>query len=88
MTVDEDKLRALADRILRKAGGVRNNAAHAGSMDDGGAFDMECEVEVFLAGLERRVPEQWQGEAEAMEREADPEWGEYRRLARKFGGKA
>lgn len=82
----EDRLRAVAERLLKKAALAKADAGYSGSWSDGGASRIEAEVACFLAGLDKRLPPGWEAEAKAAEREADPEFAEYRRLQRKFGG--
>lgn len=63
------------------------SARLSGSLNDGGAFEIENIVNAWEAGLRQQVPDKLKHYAEEAERSADPEWQEYQRLRKKFGGK-
>lgn len=72
--------------VLADAERRRMDAACGGHYNDGGASQTEREVSIYRAGIAGRIPAEWQSFHEQARREADPEWGEYLRLAQKFGG--
>jgi hypothetical protein len=79
-----DELDQLCLRVLKRANELENDAGHSGSMTDFGASALRDEVAVFQAGRRGEVPEKWKDFAEAMARESDPEYAEYKRLKQKF----
>ncbi len=81
-----DDLDRLCIRILKHANEQKEMAGQSGSMTDFGASRLVDEVAIFQSGRRGEVPEKWQEYAEAMDRETDPEYAEYQRLAKKFEG--
>lgn len=79
----------IALALARKAAkGMRDDAAHGGSMDDGGASRLESLCDAYEAGQRNAAPEFLRGFMVQAEREADPEYATYQRLHAKFGGSA
>ena len=72
--------------VLADAERRRMDAGYGGHHHDGGASQTEREVSIYRAGMEGRLPAEWQAFEEQARREADPEWAEFRRLSQKFGG--
>lgn len=84
----EKRLRDIAGIVRREASRARDLAGHSGEHGDRGASAMEEAAEVFIAGLEQRLPETWSSYAKMYGTKSDPEYPEYQRLKRKFSGTA
>lgn len=82
----EQELRAVAALVRRDGEKRRENAGHAGRMDDGGGGALIAQAEAFMAGLSRRLPSGWEKYARQVDREADPDYATYQHLRAKFGG--
>ena len=72
-------------KVLAAAEEARTNAGYSGSWGDGGAAQMEAEVQFYRAGQAQEIPRSWMKYATEAEQEADPEHAEYLRLKKKFG---
>lgn len=81
----EKELRFLAEFVRRRGQQIQQDAAHGGSISDGGGGALINEVNAFLAGLDGRVPASWAVFAKEAGREADPEYQTYLRLKKRFG---
>lgn len=73
---------ALADAVNKKTAAGYNGEHH-----DGGAGRIKELVQVWIDGLEGRIPEALREYQEQAQRESDPEWAEYQRLHQKFRGR-
>ena len=71
--------------IRSKAHDYRENAAHGGRMDDGGARELESQIDAYCAGMKGSVPINWESYVTEYERISDPEYKNYLRLKQKFG---
>lgn len=63
----------------------RNNAGFSGSMGDDGARDLENRTQAWDAGLRGVIPECLKKDHQKYLKETDPEWGQLKHLAEKFG---
>ena len=84
MKISEVNIDALLKKLLDKAAANRLDAGMGGEWGDGGASDLEEQVEIFKCGMAREIPENWIEEAKKSKNEADPEWDEFQRLKGKF----
>ena len=84
MKISEIDVQALIKKMLAIAENHRHAAAMNGAMGDGGAAQLEKQVEAFQCGLNETVPAGWLKHATEIKNEADPEWAEYQRLQAKF----
>lgn len=80
---NKEKIDKLIELALKDAENKRLDAGYGGHMHDGGASQIEAEVKFYQYGLAGRIPPEW----EKYEKQLDPEWVEYLRLKKKFGGK-
>jgi hypothetical protein len=91
--VNDDRLRRVAAIAREEAETRKNNAGYGGSHTDGGGGALEREVDAFLAGLVRRVPNGW---AEYVRREdeehrtaerarTDPDYAKFLELKARYG---
>jgi len=87
----------IAGLARQDANSKKESAAFSGAHDDGGAALIETTVAAWEAGLEQKVPSSLQPYA-ILAGEltqdvggkwfvVDPEWREFQRLQKKFGGK-
>lgn len=79
-------LRAIANAYIKKGNGIADDAAYSGEMGDRGGGQMVREAQAFLAGLDGRLPEHWEGFVADIRREEQKEREEYQRLKAKFEG--
>lgn len=70
--------------VLQQAQTARTDAGYGGSHHDGGAGDLERQVEVFVAALLGETPESWEKFAKALRRNNDPDYQKYLELKRRF----
>lgn len=75
----------LLDFLQKEANVLRSNAGYSGSMNDGGARELENQIKVWMAGRAGRVPSCWDIYVKKYNRETDPEFADYIRLKGKFG---
>lgn len=61
----------------------KENAGYGGEWGDHGASELEKEVKFFKMGMKGEMPEEWKPYTTSL----DPEYAEYQRLKRKFGGR-
>lgn len=72
--------------ILHHAQMRRADAGYSGSHSDGGASQLESQVELFIdAVIDRKTPAVWSEYAKQFARGVDPEYAQYLKLAEKFG---
>lgn len=69
--------------VLAEANDAEHNACMMGAHHDGGAGTMRNQVLFYKAGMEGTLPKSWK----KHEQKLDPEYEEYLRLQKKFGGK-
>lgn len=74
----------LFDAIDKEADRRELNAAHAGERGDYGASKLREQVRFFRLGMKGEIPTEW----EKYEKLLDPEYAEWQRLNKKFGGKS
>jgi hypothetical protein len=79
---EESTLRAFAEYMRAQATHIRYAAGMNGSHTDGGASGLECSVDVFLAGIARRIPDVWKEEWKTFVGE---EYQTYLKLHEKHG---
>ncbi len=76
-------------RVLQDAEDRRTGAGFNGSHSDGGARELERQIEWFKAGVawaERgTVPVAWKSYEKDVQNRNDPEFARYQELKRKFG---
>lgn len=78
--------RALLCYILHHAQLRRADAAYGGAHNDGGASELESQVELFIdAVINRNIPKVWKEYAQQLALNGDPEYAQYLELAKKFG---
>jgi hypothetical protein len=87
ITIVDQSMEKFLAFLLAQARIKRDNAAYGGAMNDGGASQIENEVEVYRAALERKTPPCWEGFLREFNRQHDPEYETYLRLQQKFGDK-
>lgn len=63
----------------------RYNAGYGGAHNDGGATQLEHQIEAWIAGFEDRVPDAFVKLSQAYHRDTDPEYVKYLELKKKFG---
>lgn len=80
--MDKAKINALIAKVQGFATERREAAGYDGSWNDNGAGRMERDIEFYRAGMEGRIPQDWL----VYEITLDPEYVEYQRLKKKFGG--
>lgn len=80
---EKKELQHIIALVLAEAQRLEMGAAHMGARDDGGAGRLEEQAKFFRAGLRGEIPEEWK----KYELRADPEYAEWQRLNKKFGGK-
>lgn len=74
--------------LLQTAQVKRADAGYGGHRDDGGASQLEAQVELFIdAVIDRIQPQAWKEYAKELERNRDPEYAVYLRLRNKFATK-
>lgn len=73
--------------IRAEIGARRHNAGMSGSWSDGGASELEKQLDVYASAIQGLVPQAWQGIVDRYIAEADPEYQEYQRLQEKFKGR-
>lgn len=78
----------LVEALRARAEKAREDAAHSGAHNDGGARELEREVNVWLAGRAWALPalSTWHEVAAQVAARQDPEWETYKRLHEKFSG--
>ncbi len=86
MKISEVDIEVVLNRILSAAEKKRLDAGMGGAYHDGGASEMERQVEIFRCGMEGVIPQMWIGYAKEVKNAADPEWEEFQRLRNKFQG--
>lgn len=64
----------------------RRDAGMSGSLGDGGAGELERQLDVYASAFDGVIPNVWRGIVERRILEADPEYQEYLRLSAKFKG--
>lgn len=72
----------LKQKVLETAEERREAAALGGESGDGGAHRLIEQVRFYELGESGVIPEEWSVYAKQL----DPEWEEYCRLKKKFGG--
>ena len=80
--MDIDKIIEL---VLKDAEDRREGAGMSGSYSDGGASDLETQVEYYRYGRDGDLPPDWRKYAKEAKDKADPEYEQYLRLKGKFG---
>ncbi|MEL6102914.1 MAG: hypothetical protein AAFR68_16585 [Pseudomonadota bacterium] len=78
----------IMERVEMTAQEIADNAGFSGADHDGGASEMRHGVRMFRMGMNRQLPSEWVPLLRQMQRESDPEYGEYMRLKEKFEGAA
>lgn len=76
----------LANKKLADAGRACLNARESG-MSDGGAGALLDQINVYKAGMDRRIPKEWKRKYDKFTAIRDPEYTEYVRLTKKFADK-
>ena len=71
--------------VLLQAQKKRADSGYSGSMHDGGAGDLERQVETYIAGLSQTIPANWLKYQQEYNRINDPEFAKYKELAERFG---
>jgi hypothetical protein len=84
-TAMTDDINSFLKFLLKQAQIARSNAAFGGAMHDGGASQLEDQVEVYLAGIRLSIPEQWTSRKQKHMRETDPDYAVFLKLKEKFG---
>jgi hypothetical protein len=72
--------------VREEAEQLRHIAGQSGSMTDGGAGELERQLDVYASAFEGVIPTVWRGFVERRILESDPEYQEYMRLSAKFKG--
>jgi len=83
--MDRNTLVPFFRHLEDKAESLRDAAGHNGEYHDRGASNLESQIEVYQAALKHEIPAVWEREYQMFLRKTDPEFAEYRRLAKKFG---
>jgi len=84
-TYTEAYLRRIASLVKADGEERKVAAGFTGSMHDGGGGALIANADAFIAGLERRLPNEWLKYANEAVVEKDPEYATYKRLQKKFG---
>jgi hypothetical protein len=79
---NKERIDALIGKVLADASERKANAAYGGSMSDGGARQLEMQVEYYSMGMRNEIPADWE---EVYGKLLDPEYENYLRLKKKFG---
>jgi hypothetical protein len=80
-------IETVIELILQEAEQNRQAAGMSGRWDDGGAKELEMQVEYYRYGRDGRMPPTWQSYADRAGTMLDPEYATYQRLKEKFKGK-
>jgi hypothetical protein len=72
---------SVMELVLKEAKNREMSAAYGGERGDGGARILRAQVEIFRAGLDGRIPDEWK----SYEKQLDPEYKRYLELKKKFG---
>lgn len=71
--------------LIEKEADLRQeNAAQGGSYNDGGASVLRDQVKFYRYGRSGIFPPEWKMYNDKAVKQADPEWGTYLKLKRKF----
>lgn len=84
----EQIIQEIMKSVTTSAHNVRRDAGYGGRMDDGGAANMEERLKYWLDGInfaETGHTIVYQSTLQRIEKEADPEYVEFKRLQEKFG---
>jgi len=84
-TIEDKKIDQAVELYLAAADKAEDNAAHAGSHNDGGASRMRDLVAAYNCGRYGNVPEWLKPHVVEAARREDPEYTEFVRLQKKFG---
>jgi hypothetical protein len=84
MNLSEAQLREFAHYMIAKGEQTKIDAGYRGDWGDGGGGRDIAEAQAFLAGLDRRLPDDWKAEFKRMRDKEDIEYKEYLRLKAKF----
>lgn len=77
-------MKQFLEHLLVTAQDKRDSAGFGGAMHDGGASQLEGEIEIYLAGLTSSVPTAWQRFEKEFNRKTDPQYELYLQLKQKF----
>lgn len=86
MKISEVDIEVVLKKILDAAEKKRLDAGMGGAWNDGGASELERQVEIFRCGMEEVIPQIWMEYAKEIRNAADPEWEKYQQLKKKFEG--
>ena len=70
--------------LQQLADNKRDNAGFTGSMNDGGASDIEEQIETYTAGVNGTIPVGWTEHYKQFSNEQDPDYAKYLKLKEKF----
>ena len=83
---ETELINALIERVLEESSTVRRNSVHSDDVHDGRASKLKVQAMFYEYGRNHVIPPEWKEYRTELELKADPEWAEYKRLCKKFGG--
>ena len=89
--IDNKLLKIVETLIKTDAESKRDDAGYSGAMHDGGARELEKELETFLCGINQTFPKRWdkyvnlaKKKMELERLESDPDYIMYKKLQHRF----
>lgn len=73
--------------LMKKAAKLRDDAGHSGCHHDGGAADLERQVETYRAAQNKEWPSHWAKDLSQFQREQDADYKTYLELKKRFEGR-